>query len=96
MNSLNKLQKKVVIIGFVAIILCCAFPPWIHTYKAEGVYSEESAGYSLLMHPPSRKKSFRFGVKLDTSRLLLQIFMVSLTTGFGIFISKDKKSGNEV
>jgi len=93
MNSLNKLQKKVVIIGFVAIILCCAFPSWIHTYKAEGVYSEESAGYSLLIDPPSRKKdNIRFGVKLDTSRLLLQIFMVSLATGFGIFISKDKQN----
>ena len=81
----------------VAIILCCAFPPWIHTFKAEGIYSEESAGYSLLIDPPSRKKAnIRFGVKLDTSRLLLQVFMVFFTTGFGIFISKDKKSGNEV
>ena len=91
MSFLNKVQKKIIIIGATTIIICCFFPPWIHTFNAKGIYSEESAGYSLLTTPPVKKRdNVRFGVKLDISRLLLQIFMISITTGVGVFILKDK------
>ena len=83
---------KILIIGIILILACCLFPPWVHTYKARSIYSEESAGYSLIVEPPKKKyDSQRYGVKLDTTRLLLQIFIVSLATGAGVLLTKNKK-----
>ena len=91
-EMLAKQQKKIIIIGAILLIVCCLFPPWIYTFKASGMYSEESAGYSLFINPPAKKsKNPRFGVKLDTSRLLLQFFMISISTGLGVFISQNKQ-----
>lgn len=91
MNSLNKVQKKILIAGIIIILVCCLFPPWVRTYKAESIYSERSAGYALIILPPQTGNSIRFGIKLDTSRLLLQLFIVSIATGAGVLISKDKQ-----
>ena len=89
---LAKQQKKIIIIGVILLIACCLFPPWIYTFKANGIYSEESAGYSLFINPPAKKTNNpKFGVKLDTSRLLLQFFMVSISTGLGVFIFQNKR-----
>ena len=90
MNSLNKVQKKIFIAGIIIILVCCLFPPWVRTYKAKSTYSERSAGYALIISPP-RTGNIRFGIKLDTSRLLLQLFIVSIATGAGVLISKDKR-----
>ena len=91
MNSLNQIQKKILITGIILILACCLFPPWVHTFKAKSIYSEESAGYSLIVNPPQRKNNdLRFGVKLDTSRLLLQIFIISIATGAGVLLIKRK------
>lgn len=92
MDSLNQIQKKILITGIILILACSLFPPWVHTFKAKGTYSEESAGYSLIISPPARKISdnVRFGVKLDTSRLLLQIFIISIATGAGVLFTKRK------
>lgn len=91
MNSLNKVQKKILIAGIIIILVCCLFPPWVRTYKAQSTYSERSAGYALIISPPRTRNSMRFGIKLDTSRLLLQLFIVSIATGAGVLISKDKQ-----
>lgn len=90
MDSLNKNQKKLIIIGAILIFVCCLFPPWLRTYKAESIYSERSIGYALITSPPKAGKSVRFGVKLDVSRLLLQIFIISIATGTGVFVFKDQ------
>ena len=91
MGPVNKLQRLIIVVGAIAILACCLFPPWVHTFKAEGIYSEESAGYSLLISPPARKsKSVKFGIKLDSSRLLLQIFIITISTGLGVFLSHKK------
>jgi len=82
---------KILTIGIIVVLVCCLFPPWVHTFKAKSIYSEESAGYSLIVYPPQRKSNNpRFGVKLDTSRLLLQIFIISIATGAGVLLTKRK------
>ena len=91
MNSLNKVQKKILIAGIIIILVCCLFPPWVRTYKAQSTYSERSAGYALIISPPQTRNNMRFGIKLDTSRLLLQLFIVSIATGAGVLISKNKQ-----
>ena len=93
MNSLNKVQKKILIAGIVIILVCCLFPPWVRTYKAESTYSERSAGYALIISPPQPPGIFgSFGIKFDISRSLLQLFIVSIATGTGVLISKDKQN----
>ncbi len=91
MNPPNKIQKKILTIGVIVILVCCLFPPWVHTFKAKSIHSEESAGYALIVSPPSKKRnSVGFGVKLDISRLLLQIFIISIATGAGALLVKEK------
>ena len=90
MNSLNKAQKKILITGIVLIIVCCLFPPWVRTYRASLTYSERSIGYSLIISPPKVGARLNLGVKLDSSRLLLQIFIISLATGAGVLLAKEK------
>lgn len=91
LNELTKQSpKKILIAGIVIILVCCLFPPWICTYKAESRYSENPAGYALIISPPDPESSNRFGIKLDTSRLLLQLFIVFIATGAGVLIFEDK------
>jgi hypothetical protein len=94
MCSMNKKQRKIILIGFVIVIVCCLFPPWVYyTFNAKGAYSESPAGYSLIIEPPEPRHTYPpgNGVKLDVPRLLLQIFIISLSTGFGVFICQDKQ-----
>lgn len=85
--SLNERQRKVVVIGASVLILMGLFPPWIHTFKYESVYSEESAGYSFIALPPQKRSGdLRQGVVLDTVRLLVQCLVVMSATGLGVFL----------
>jgi hypothetical protein len=86
-------QKIILTIGATIFIACCLFPPWVYTYKEEAIYSEESAGYSLIFNPPPKERysSVAGGVKLDAARLVLQISMISIATGVG-FVLTYKKS----
>jgi hypothetical protein len=90
MSPLNKSQKKILTIGIIVTLVCCVFPPWVRTYKATSTYSERSIGYALIISPPRAGSSMRVGVKLDTSRLLLQIFIISIATGAGVLLTKRK------
>jgi hypothetical protein len=94
---MNKKQRKIILIGFVIVIFCCLFPPWVYTFNAKGAYSESHAGYSLIAEPPKPRHYYPpgNGVKLDVPRLLLQIFIISLSTGFGVFICQDKPKNNQ-
>lgn len=91
MSSLNKVQNKIIIIGAFAIIACDLFPPWINTFKFKNTYSEKPAGYSLITDPPRIRSDVRYSVKLDTSRLLLQILVVAISAGVGVFAFRDKQ-----
>lgn len=91
MLTLSKIQKSIILIGGVSLVLCCLIPPWVYTFKSESTYSQEPAGYSLIFDPPWKKRDgFAHGVKLDTARILLQIFMISVATGAGVILSYTK------
>jgi len=90
MADLNKKQNKILKFGMAAILLCCLFPPWTSTYKSSTLHKVRSEGYSFIASPP-KGQSYRHNVKLDVSRLLLQLFIVSIATGGGIVISKKKE-----
>ena len=90
MTDLNKKQNKILKIGLAAILLCCLFPPWTSTYKVKALHVMRSEGYSFIAFPPE-KYSIRYNIKLDVTRLLLQLFIVSVATGGGIILNKEKK-----
>ena len=85
-------QRKIISIGAFVLIVCCLFPPWVYTVKHRDIYSEESAGYSLILSPPEKKgDSAANGVKLDVTRILLQIFMISVATSVSVLLLSSSK-----
>jgi hypothetical protein len=89
---INSNQRKVLIVGIIAIVVMGIFPPWTYTFKYESTYSEVPAGYSLIVNPPApREEGYVHGVKLDISRLIIQWLIVSASTGLGLFLLSNKK-----
>jgi hypothetical protein len=89
---LNSNQRKVLIVGIIAIVVMGIFPPWTYTFKYESTYSEVPAGYSLILIPPApRNTSYVHGVKLDISKLIIQWLIITASTGLGIFLLSNKK-----
>ena len=93
MRSLSRIQNIIIVIGAVAVIICCLFPPWAYTSK------EKPAGYSLLTNPPAPKMTrlrsgdnrIWRGVKIDASKWLLQIVIIFITTVGGVLIIRDQQ-----
>lgn len=80
---MNKKQMCVLWPGIVLVAWMGLFPPWIYTYHSGSVHSEKSAGYSLILDPPSPERSSNNygGVRLDVSRLAVQLVVVCFVTG---------------
>jgi hypothetical protein len=88
---LNSKQKVIYILGIILIIGMCIFPPWIYTYKSNGTYSENPAGYSFIAEPPSpRSYNIRNGVEIDLNRLFIQIIAGASFIGLGLLIFSRK------
>jgi len=81
--TLNSKQLKIVIASAAIFIAMGLYPPWIYTFDARSIHSENPAGYGLIVDPPKPEKvKPRFGVRLDISRLLVQwIVLVAATAG---------------
>lgn len=81
MAALNKKQVRIVLAGAVLFVAMGLYPPWIETAHANAAERENPAGYALFMLPPEAEEGIVFGVRLDTSRLLLQWLVLSVATG---------------
>ncbi len=108
---MNDKQRRVILCGFVVILLMGIFPPW-KMYVANPIYGGESlspigkwafeddAGYAWLFTRPSQIPEVRQhnasdetiirGVRVDTSLLLCQWFLVSAITGIIVMFSGDR------
>jgi hypothetical protein len=85
------IQKIIIIIGALSIILLCLFPPWIRTFSLMGIHSEKPAGYAFIVDPPAPEKDTgAFGVRIDTSRLLIQLAIVIVATSLGVLLTTKK------
>jgi len=98
---MNRIQKLILIYGLILFVLFSAFPPWIYTLYItgtrdySGIRSEKSAGYHFILSPPAPEKDApAFGVKLDVSRLGLELISVAAITAAAFFASQlgEKKS----
>lgn len=90
-NNMNTQQKFVMWTGVAIILASCLCPPWLYTFTKKDVgFQTKPAGYALLFSPPAPEKGAYhrelYGVRLDGSRLLLQILAVAVVTA-GLMIS---------
>ena len=82
---MNRAQKVVLTLGAVVAIAMGLIPPWSHTFDFQSTSQSKPAGYSLILSPPQpERKSPYFGVRLDSSRLVLQWVVVAIATGVGL------------
>ena len=94
---INPKQRKMAILGVLLIIGMCIFPPWIYTFKASGVYSENPAGYSFIAEPPSPKSyNVRHGVEIDLNRLSIQVFAVIAFIGLGLLAFNQSTANKKI
>ena len=85
---MNKSQTITPSLAGVALIINLLFPPWVYTFQTQGISPVRNpAGYALIFAPPSaRQSSYLHGVAIDTSRLVVQSFLVIVAGGvsFGV------------
>lgn len=84
--QLNASQMKILSVGVIVACLMILFPPW--TQGARGVYT--SAGYGFLFYSP--EPSFG-GIYIDVRRLLVQLGLVALVTGWSVFLMGKGRKG---
>lgn len=93
---INKDQRLIIMIGMAIIVCMGLFPPWTYTFKATSIFSEEPAGYSFIASPPARRNTnLRHGIKIDTSRLLIQWVVAIFASGCGILLTTKRKDEND-
>lgn len=85
---LNEKQRKIAMVGVIVFVLMGVVPPWIYTIHAQAVHSEKPAGYALVFLPPSteRPDDVRFGVKIDSTRLVVQWLILCAATSCCVFM----------
>jgi hypothetical protein len=97
---MNGLQRIILWIGIITVVLMGLFPPWtytMHLSRADGgrMDSEKPAGYYFLFSsPPPELPNLPTGAELDTTRLLIQWFVVSVLTSGFIYLSAGGKHKN--
>lgn len=87
--TLNQRQRKIVIASAAVFIAMCLCPPWTYTFDIASVHRERPAGYALILEPPMPEfNAPSFGVRLDVSRLLIQLVALIVAAGTGLLVEK--------
>lgn len=97
--NLSARQKRIVAAVAVAIFASGLFPPWLATFDvtashdSTGKHSEMDAGYHLVITPPKPVNDQRaFGIKLDSSRLLLEwVCIMAAGVAAWVLVASPKK-----
>jgi hypothetical protein len=70
---MNRMQRLALLVGVIVVVGMGVYSPWRHIKRgARGIYTTESAGYSLIVRPPPCKTGAAYSVELDVSRLAVQ------------------------
>lgn len=91
--SINRKQRKIIVVGILVFLMMGIYPPWRHRVDAENQYKRvktiRPAGYHLIITPPTPlTKNIAYGVEIDTTRLFLQWFMVLVITLLGVYLTQ--------
>jgi len=89
---MTQLQRVVLVVGVILIALSAAFPPWVYTFTRPGMaVSSRPAGYASILTPPElSSSSITRGVRVDVTRLVVQIGGIVVVFG-GLFIAASKR-----
>ena len=95
--STGCIQRRKIIVATTALVFLLAgvFPPWLQTFDLNSMHTESDAGYALIASPPQpRDYSYSIGIKLDRSRLAVELAGV-LAAGIGawFFFGGEKRGG---
>lgn len=67
-------RKIIVATASLACLLAGLFPPWIQTVDLNTTHTQTDAGYAFILSPPTpREYSYAIGIRLDNSRLHLEV-----------------------
>lgn len=93
--DLTRKQRLVMVVGGLALVVTCVFPPWVFTIDmkigGDKLYLQENAGYAPITDPPSRNIAWKqaglpagyrpfTAVRIDSVRLLVQVVAVLAAT----------------
>ena len=89
-------RKTVLVVGAFLVAVAGLFPPWLYTFSASGIHSEKNAGYALILTPPAREgKSEPYGIRLDSSRLVIEWVCIAAAAGAVYFFSAGRNGKRE-
>jgi len=90
---MNNKQRRVILVGFLIIVIMGLFPPWNHKiYITTKRYIETYAGYGLIFSPPSTREGEFWIARIDAIRLLFQWILVAIITiGLAVIFKDEKK-----
>lgn len=85
----NPTQKKILKVGIVIVLLMVIIPPWNYVYTfsrySKTTPKEGPAGYGFIALPPPGR------VKVDTSKLVVQLIVTIAATYVGIMLAAKKE-----
>ena len=85
-NSTGKKKRNIIKLALVLILVVGLYPPWIQTFKARTVDSENSIGHHSIFKPP-KSDNIVHGHKIDMLRVWLYWGMVVIVAGGLVLIS---------
>jgi len=89
-------DQTIIKVAAALFIAACLFPPWEYTADHngnEGFHTRKPARYALIFTPPNPEDdSPLFGVQIDTSRLLIEMAAIGVTTGLILFLRQKKRA----
>ena len=83
---MNLAQRIIVILSFLVIFGMALFPPWKRLYDVyddqtdKVVHLERAAGYHLVLRDQAPANEYSI-LRIDTTRLAVQLFAVIILTG---------------
>ena len=87
--NLNGRQSKIVIIGVVLFVLIGLMPPWTYTLDLQSIHRETPAGYAWIFSSPvPEQDTLTFGIKIDSTRPVVQWLVLAAATGLGVFMTR--------
>ena len=73
-SAINGKQEKCIYSWLLILVVIFLYAPYQYTFKVKSIYSEKAAGYHFIFEPPSPENdSPRCGIKLDISRIFLEL-----------------------
>lgn len=91
-------RRKIIVSGTaLAFLLAGLFPPWIQTVDLNTTHTQTDAGYGFLFSPPApREYSFAIGIRLDDSRLRVEVAgLLAASVAAWFLFGGEKKNGRK-